>query len=61
MRRARRAESSPRRRSSSSGFETFAMPDHPDDWKNTQRAIVSHQRALRKGHGEAVLGHEMTP
>jgi len=38
-------------------FETFATPERPEEWRDVQRAIISHHRARGKGHARAILKH----
>src|SRR5690606_32306267 len=35
-------------------FETFATPERPEEWRDVQRAIISHHRARGKGHARAI-------
>ncbi|HEY9230314.1 MAG TPA: SNF2-related protein [Gemmatimonadaceae bacterium] len=36
-------------------FEQFDTPNDPDEWRRTARGIASYDRAVRKGHQEAIL------
>ena len=36
-------------------FEEFDTPNEPDEWRRTSRGIASYDRAVRKGHREAIL------
>src|SRR6266566_1831519 len=36
-------------------FEKFATPTEPQDWRETQRAIVSYQRAINPRHRREIL------
>ena len=38
-------------------FEQFETPTEPQDWRETQRAIVSYQRAINPRHRREILKH----
>jgi SNF2 family DNA or RNA helicase len=38
-------------------FETLDTPTEPQDWRETQRAIVSYQRAINARHRREILKH----